>query len=146
MRELSELKLLGLPTIQVEGPALAGVADTPEMRTLYEKNGTITTWYGYVETTSDPTTQEFLSRFQSRFNHLPNPDALLAYDLGHIIAASLSGCIQGPELDKQCFRTHMLTSHPGVAGPVPFDQTRNSLRPVLLMEIKNGKWVEYPMP
>lgn len=139
MRQVSELGLIDLPTfhfLAVENPQF----DTPELRNLYERNGMITTWHGFVK--DDPTSvqKEFIDRFKLRFKEI-HPAAAYAYDDIYALAMALKPCLTANGVDQTCLASELLkTDYNGVAGRLTFDQQGISTREYLLIQLKDGKW------
>ena len=142
MRQLAELGMLGIPALHLEAPFL-DTSDTPEMRQLYEENRSISSWYGYVEGSMSPAVSRFVSRFQQRFGYTPKPDALFAYDTATAVIEAARSCVPNSRFDSACFAKY-LSEHTfqGVASEFSFGSGRSTSRPVLMMEVKSGKWVD----
>ena len=142
MRSMRDLGMIDIPTLRIEAPAFPA-SDTPEMRSLYERNHSISTWYGFVESDPNPALAALRARFEQRFGSALSSDSLFAYDLARALAQASTPCRDSSGLNAQCFATHLSSRRfQGVMGDVFFGSDRNSVRPVLLIEVKNGRWVE----
>lgn len=115
--------------------------DTPELRSLYERNGMITTWHGFVK--DDPTSfqREFIDRFKIRFKETHLATAAYAYDEIYALAEALKPCLTLNGVNQPCLAAELLkTDYNGVAGRLIFNQYGISTRKHLLIQLKDGKW------
>lgn len=142
MKQMSDIGMINVPTFHYLAPFLAE-ADTVEMLALYEKNGLVSTWYGFVETSRDPIQLEFMKDFKARYGYLPRADAGFAYDDIRILAKALNTCVSENAVDQNCLTKALLqTEHVGVSGKLKFNRSGLSLRETLLMKVENGQWKE----
>jgi branched-chain amino acid transport system substrate-binding protein len=142
MKNLKDLGMLTIPSYQFVGHN-PPEADTTEMRRLYEENKTVSSWYGFIEGAPNPSQSVFIKKFGERFGHPPRPDSAFTYDDVKVLALALAPCITINTVDQTCLARHLLaTNHPGIAGFLRFDKQRVSSRPVYLLQVRNGRWVE----
>lgn len=142
MRQLKEAKMIGLPTLHF-GAQNSPEADTPEMRRLYEENRTVSSWYGLLESSRDARQQAFFDEYRARFAETPRPDSAFFYDDVHALAKALGRCSGANPVDQRCLAGALAAvDYDGVAGRVRFDSERAASRPVFLVQVKNGIWVE----
>lgn len=140
MRQLNELGLINIPTLQVVAPFLPS-ATTPEIKELFSKNKTVSTWYGIAEEGNTATQEEFIEKYIARFNQAPAPDALYAYDDMYILYEAIPKCLVDEELDNSCFLEEMKkVNYSGVSGKISFDEKRRSTRDVLIIRASDGVW------
>jgi len=139
MRQLKELGLIKVPTFHWVGPYLP-VANTPEMRKLYEENGAISSWYGFSETGNKESQQEFIRKYKEKYGEDPLPDSAYAYDDIYIIKNALEGCEEDIN-NKDCIAERILkTKYEGVGGKIEFDKNGSAIREVTFIKVKEGKW------
>lgn len=140
MRQLKELGMINIPVYHLVAPFLP-VEDTPEIRRLYEENRSVTTWYGYIESTRDTRQLSLIERYRKRFGEDPRPDVLYAYDDMLLFSRVAGQCDKSDTISADCLRKQLLeTELDGVAGRLKFDSERRSNRETFLMKVVNGKW------
>ena len=142
MKKMAELHMLDIPTFHLEAISMEN-SDTPEIRTLLEKNDGISTWHGFIAGSLTPKQLTFSKNYYARFAQKATADDIMAYDLAYALGHAMKSCWSHARLDNQCF-THKLSSQSfsGYGGELSFGADRNSKRPTLLMRVKNGTWVE----
>ena len=138
MKQLKELGFIDVPTYHLVGPFLPS-ADTTEMRALYEENNAVSAWYGIADVVTGDA-GEFVKKYNVRFNKSPRADATYAYDDIYALAEAFDGC---ENEDSDCVAEHLLnTNLEGAGGRLTFDSDGVSQREVLLIHVRDGKWVE----
>ena len=141
MRQLKELNLQKIPTFQLTAPFLP-VADTQEMRALFEENKTISTWYALPAGESDPAQAAFNAQFAKRYGETPRPDSAYSYDELLFFGRALRSC---GTFSNDCVMNFLKQNeHIGASGPLKFTPDRISKRPVFLMEVAQGNWRTIP--
>ena len=143
MPQLKALGMIELPTFQFVAPFLP-YGDSEEIRKLYEENGTISTWYGFVYGSLNQDQQTFVERYTSRFEGDPSSDSGFAYDDVMAMAEVLEEClVEEGGVDTTCF-SETLTDieYNGVAGELSFDESGVSQRPSIIVTLVDGEWVE----
>ena len=142
MKQMAQLNLLSIPVFHVIAPFLP-VADTPEIRKLYERNGSLSTWYGFVEQGRTVKQKRFAEKFKHRFGHSPRPDSAFTYDDLYVLKRAFEKC-QGSESNyRKCVAGEIIdTKYDGVGGLLSFDENGNVARDRILMKVVNGKWQE----
>jgi branched-chain amino acid transport system substrate-binding protein len=85
-----------------------------------------------------PAIQKFVADYKSRFNEVPDALAALAYDAAHILADSIrkANTTDGAKLRDAIAQT---TDYPGVTGKITIDKDRNSVKPAVVLQVKDGK-------
>jgi len=138
MKQLMEMGLINIPTFHWVAPYLP-IANTKEMRELYEKNGAISSWYGFGETKNKESQEIFISKYKEKYNEEPIPDAAYFYDDVYIIANAIKQC--GDIKNKDCVANKIIeTEYDGVGGRVKFDNNGSAVRDVIFIAVKNGRW------
>ena len=143
MNQLNQLGMISIPTFQFNSPFLPN-ADTQEIRSLYAKNDTISTWYGLSVNSLNDKQKVFADRYFERFGKALPSDAAFAYDDIMIITKALEPCIsEVGEVDNTCFTLEMLkTDYDGISGKLSFDENGISQREAILIKIVDGEWVQ----
>src|SRR5436190_23068237 len=108
---------------------------------LYQIGGTalngsyFTNHYSPYDT--DPKVQKFVNDYKSRYNTVPDALAATAYDAAHIMfdAIKRSKSLNGPDIRDALAATK---DYPGVTGTVTFNENRDAVKPIVMIEIKDG--------
>ncbi|HUA66697.1 MAG TPA: ABC transporter substrate-binding protein [Alphaproteobacteria bacterium] len=113
----------GAPLISIGGPALEG--------TYFSTHFT-------PEDTS-PVVQDFVKKYQARFNATPDAMAALGYDSLMILADAMkrAGTTTGPAVRDALAATK---DFHGITGTITIDKDRNASKPAVILEIKDGKY------
>jgi branched-chain amino acid transport system substrate-binding protein len=108
---------------------------------LYKIGGTalngsyFTNHYSPFDT--EPKVQKFVNDYKSRYNKTPDALAATAYDAANIMfdAIKRSKSLSGPDIRDALAATN---AFPGVTGTVTFNQQRDAVKPIVMIEIKDG--------
>src|SRR5829696_7873966 len=108
---------------------------------LYQIGGTalngsyFTNHYSPYDT--DPKVQKFVNNYKSRYNTVPDALAATAYDAARIMfdAIKRSKSLNGPDIRDALAATK---EFPGVTGTVTFNEHRDAVKPIVMIEIKDG--------
>jgi len=108
---------------------------------LYKIGGTalngsyFTNHYSPFDT--DPRVVKFVNDYKSRYNSTPDALAATAYDAANIMfdAIKRSKSLAGPDIRDALAATN---AFPGVTGTVTFNQQRDAVKPIVMIEIKDG--------
>lgn len=108
---------------------------------LYKIGGTalngsyFTNHYSPFDT--DPRVVKFVNDYKSRYNSTPDALAATAYDAANIMfdAIKRSKSLSGPDIRDALAATN---AFPGVTGTVTFNQQRDAVKPIVMIEIKDG--------
>lgn len=86
---------------------------------------------------TDPRVQKFVNDYKSRYGNVPDALAATAYDAAHIMfdAIKRSTSLDGPAIRDALAATK---AYPGVTGTVTFNQNRDAVKPIVMIEIKDG--------
>jgi branched-chain amino acid transport system substrate-binding protein len=143
MKQLKELGMLNIKTYQEVSPFLPN-GDTDEIRGLYQENGTISTWYGFINGSMNESQKMFRDKYFARFNQEPISDSAFAYDDMFLISKIMGACTKADGiLDSDCFsKTLVKSENIGVSGKLYFNDKGVSKRESLLMKVVDGKWVK----
>ena len=108
---------------------------------LYKIGGTalngsyFTNHYSPFDT--DPRVVKFVNDYKARYNGTPDALAATAYDAANIMfdAIKRSKSLSGPDIRDALAATN---AFPGVTGTVTFNQQRDAVKPIVMIEIKDG--------
>lgn len=140
IKNLSELGKISTQTFQYTAPTLPA-ADTAEMRQLFSKNKTISTWYGFTEVGNTERQSQFIEKYKARFGSSPAPLAPYTYDDVYIMKDAFEECFGTNGLNSDCFSDEIKSKeYDGVVGKVTFDEKGRSNRDVLMIQAKDGLW------
>src|SRR5436190_6265181 len=86
---------------------------------------------------TDPKVQKFVNDYKSRYGALPDALAATAYDAARIMfdAIKRSKSLNGPDVRDALAATK---DFPGVTGTVTFNEQRDAVKPIVMIEIKDG--------
>lgn len=143
MKQLKELGMIGTQTFHWVAPFLP-VADTADMRSLFEENKAISSWYWFVESSNDSRQQEFSNRYQKRYGVKPTGESVYAYDDIYVLANALKKCdTVGKIKDSNCIAEQLLKAdYDGIAGKLTFTDKGISNRATTAITVKDGSWKE----
>jgi branched-chain amino acid transport system substrate-binding protein len=141
MKQLKELNLIEIPSFHWAAPYLP-IANTKEMKRLFEENQAISTWYGLAEMTDKEKQIEFKVKYRLKYDKEATPDSAYAYDDIYVINKALESCNLNLQ-DKDCISQELLKiKYNGVGGYLEFDENGVSKREVLMIQVKDGQWQE----
>ena len=86
---------------------------------------------------TDPKVQKFVNDYKARYNTVPDALAATAYDAARIMfdAIKRSTSLDGPAIRDALAATK---DFPGVTGTVTFNEQRDAVKPIVMIEIKDG--------
>jgi branched-chain amino acid transport system substrate-binding protein len=86
---------------------------------------------------TDPKVQKFVNDYKARYNTLPDALAATAYDAAKIMFDAIK---RSPSLDGPAIRDALAATKdfPGVTGTVTFNENRDAVKPIVMIEIKPG--------
>jgi len=92
----------------------------------------------YSPEDANPRVQEFIKKFKANYGHVPDAMAVLGYDAAYILADSIkrAGGTDPEKLRKAIASTK---NFPGVSGSITIDDNRNAQKPLVVLQIKDGK-------
>jgi branched-chain amino acid transport system substrate-binding protein len=84
-----------------------------------------------------PNVKKFVNDYKARFGSLPDALAATAYDAAKIMfdAIKRSSSLEGPAIRDALAATK---DFPGVTGTVTFNKDRDAVKPIVMIEIKDG--------
>jgi branched-chain amino acid transport system substrate-binding protein len=86
---------------------------------------------------TDPMVQKFVNDYKARFNSIPDALAATAYDAARIMFDAIK---RANSLDGKAIRDALAATKdfPGVTGKVTFNENRDAVKPIVMIEIKDG--------
>lgn len=86
---------------------------------------------------TDPKVQKFVNDYKSRYGSVPDALAATAYDAAHIMFDAIK---RAKSLNGQDIRDALAATneYPGVTGQVTFNENRDAVKPIVVIEIKDG--------
>ena len=146
MKQLKELGMIGTQTFHWVAPFLP-VADTADMRSIFEENHAVSSWYWFSESNNDSKQKEFSDRYQKRFSIKPTGESVYAYDDIYVLAGALKKCDADKKVkDSNCIAEQLLkTDYNGAAGRLTFTDKGVSNRNTTAIVVKDGLWKETPI-
>lgn len=101
----------------------------------------------YSPEDTSPAIQEFVKKYQAKYNGVPDAMAALGYDSAKVLADAIkrAGTTEGSKLREALAATKEFQ---GVTGKTNIDDKRNANKPAVIVTIKNGqfKYVETIAP
>jgi branched-chain amino acid transport system substrate-binding protein len=88
----------------------------------------------YATDSSEPIVQEFIQKYQKRFNELPDAMAALGYDAGKVLAEALKNV---KEIKPELIRNEIAKTKnfPGVTGNITLDENRNAIKSAVVVRV-----------
>jgi branched-chain amino acid transport system substrate-binding protein len=86
---------------------------------------------------TDPKVQKFVNDYKTRFGTIPDALAATAYDAAKIMFDAIK---RSTSLDGTAIRDALAATkdYPGVTGNVTFNENRDAVKPIVMIEIKDG--------
>jgi branched-chain amino acid transport system substrate-binding protein len=86
---------------------------------------------------TEPKVQKFVNDYKARYNTVPDALAATAYDAARIMFDAIK---RAPSLDGAAIRDALAATkdYPGVTGNVTFNENRDAVKPIVMIEIKDG--------
>ncbi len=96
---------------------------------------------GFLESSQNPVTEEFSQKFEDLFHHKPQFLEAIAYDTASILfITAMDETVDSREALKNALKGKRV--YEGVTGHTVFDEQGVAHRPLFLMTVKNGEFVE----
>ncbi|OGR27723.1 MAG: hypothetical protein A2277_01225 [Desulfobacterales bacterium RIFOXYA12_FULL_46_15] len=96
---------------------------------------------GFLDSSQNPVTGEFSKNFESLFNHKPQFLEAISYDTASILfITAMDEDVDSREALKNALKKKRI--YEGVTGHTMFDEQGIAHRPLFLMTVKNGEFVE----
>ncbi len=87
-----------------------------------------------------PQIQGYIKKYREKYGKEPDAMSFLAYDAGMILfdAIKRSGSTEGEKIKNELAKTK---DYQGVTGVITINDQRNAVKPAVVLEVKNGKFV-----
>ena len=87
-----------------------------------------------------PQIQGYIKKYREKYGKEPDAMSFLAYDAGMILfdAIRKSGSTEGEKIKNRLAKTK---DYQGVTGVITINDQRNAVKPAVVLEVKNGKFV-----
>lgn len=91
----------------------------------------------YSTDSTDPVVQEFIQKFKTQFNELPDAMAALGYDAGKVLAMALMNVkdITPENIKNEIAKTK---DFPGVTGVITLDAQRNAIKSAVIVKVEGN--------
>jgi branched-chain amino acid transport system substrate-binding protein len=128
--------------LSIKAPLLGGDGwDAPQLFQIggAALNGSYMSNHYSVDDPS-PATQKFVADYKGRYNAAPDAIGALAYDAMKVLADSIqrAGTTNGEKLRDAIAQTK---NFQGVTGSISLNSERNAVKPAVVFELQNGKYV-----
>ena len=129
-------KQLGMENMWIGG---TGIADTRFLHLAGKYAEGVYVTMAFTPHSPNPMVQSFLKKYEQRWSRTPPTHAAQAYDAANILFDALQ---RAGTTNNEKLREALLSSKwDGICGAISFDQTGNDLKPCILTQIKDGKYV-----
>jgi ABC-type branched-subunit amino acid transport system substrate-binding protein len=96
---------------------------------------------GFLDNSQNPITEEFTQKFEALFHHKPQFLEAIAYDTASILfITAMDETVDSRKALRDALRGKRI--YEGVTGPTLFDEQGRAHRPLFLITVKNGEFVE----
>ena len=96
---------------------------------------------GFLDSSQNPVTEEFTKNFESLFHHKPQFLEAIAYDTASILfITAMDETVDSRDALKDALKGKRI--YEGVTGHTLFDEQGITHRPLFLMTVKNGEFIE----
>ena len=86
-----------------------------------------------------PRVQDFIKKYQAKYNTVPDSLAALGYDAAQVAIEAMK---RAPDLSGPALREAIAATKdfPGVAGTITLDANRNPVKPAVVLKVEGGKF------
>ena len=86
-----------------------------------------------------PAVQQFVHDFEAKYGTTPDAMAALGYDSAMLLVDAIkrAGSTDGPKIRDALAATK---DFPGIAGNITIDAERNATKPLVILQVKDGKF------
>lgn len=92
----------------------------------------------YSTESTEPQVQEFIKKFQAKYNETPDGMAALGYDAAKILVAAME---RTAEVTPQAIRDELAKTKdfPGVTGKITLNENRDAVKQAVVVQVENEK-------
>jgi branched-chain amino acid transport system substrate-binding protein len=96
----------------------------------------------YAADDPSPVIQDFIAKYKTKYNEVPDAMAVLGYDAANILyeAMKRAGSVEGAKVRDELAK---IADYPGVAGSTTIDSARNARKPLVVLKIAEGGAYQY---
>ena len=93
----------------------------------------------YSPQSKDPRVVRFVTAYKAKFGAVPDALAAVGYDAARIMIDAIK---RSGGTDRNKIREAIATTknYPGVTGDITIDKNRNAIKPIVILQIKNGAY------
>jgi branched-chain amino acid transport system substrate-binding protein len=93
----------------------------------------------YSPQSKDPRVVKFVAAYKARFGSVPDALAAVGYDAARVMVDAIK---RAGSTDRAKIRDAIAATKnfPGVTGNITLDQNRNAIKPIVVLQIKNGQY------
>jgi branched-chain amino acid transport system substrate-binding protein len=134
----------GLITVQARQLGIKAVFlggdgwDSPKLHEIAKEAANGSYFSNHYSTDStDPVVQEFIQKFKTQFNELPDAMAALGYDAGKVLAMAL---MNAKEITPENIKNEIAKTKdfPGVTGVITLDAQRNAIKSAVIVKVEGN--------
>lgn len=92
----------------------------------------------YSTESTEPMVQDFIKKFQAKYNEVPDGLAALGYDAAKILVAAMERTSQ---ITPKAIREELTktSNFPGVTGKITLNENRDAVKPAVVVQVENEK-------
>jgi branched-chain amino acid transport system substrate-binding protein len=92
----------------------------------------------YSTESTDPVTQDFIKKFQAKYNETPDGLAALGYDAAKMLVTAME---KTSEITPQNIRDELakIKDFPGVTGKISMNENRDAVKSAVVVQVENEK-------
>ncbi len=97
----------------------------------------------YISSNPDEKVQEFVARYQEKYDAIPDSFAALAYDMTYTFAAAAESAMEANdgEVDRESLKDALVdVEYEGITGTVNFNDNHDWVRDYLTLIVKDGEF------
>ncbi|MCC8126588.1 MAG: ABC transporter substrate-binding protein [Clostridiales bacterium] len=138
---ISQMSKLGIDCFKMGGTSLYNTNAINIAGDALEGVGCISV---YISSNPDTRVQEFVAKYEEKYDETPDAFAALAYDMAYVLyEASMDAMdANGGEISRDSLRDAIDgISYEGITGTVSFDENNDWVRDYLALTVKDGEFI-----
>lgn len=138
---ISQMANLGIDCFKMGGTSLYNTNAIEIAGDALEGAGCISV---YISSNPDQAVQDFVTKYEEKYDETPDAFAALAYDMTYTFADAAARAMEanGGEIDRDTLRDALTeTNYTGVTGTVSFNEDNDWVRDYLALTVKDGAFV-----
>jgi branched-chain amino acid transport system substrate-binding protein len=133
---IKQAKQLGMDNLWIGG---TGIADTRFIELGGKHVEDVYVTLGFTPHSPDLKVKSFVSKYEQRWGRVPPTHAAQAYDAANLLFDAIRRA--GTTNNKKLRAALLNSKWEGLCGTISFDETGNDLKPCVVTQIKDGKYV-----